>query len=119
MKSEGKVKRIALAVMLAVSTVGASAQKPMTAPKGGKAISDELIGIFFEDISSSADGGLYAELLQNGSLSITLRRSMMVGTRYGVALHTPWTFAGIWTSRGLTHPSPQQLHVYMCESCGA
>ncbi len=67
MKSEGKVKRIALAVMLAVSTVGASAQKAMTAPKGGKAISDELIGIFFEDISSSADGGLYAELLQNGS----------------------------------------------------
>ena len=39
----------------------------MNAPKGGKAISDELIGIFFEDISSSADGGLYAELVQNGS----------------------------------------------------
>jgi len=39
------------------------AQKPMNAPKGGKAISDELIGIFFEDISSSADGGLFAELL--------------------------------------------------------
>ena len=26
-----------------------------------------IIGIFFEDISSSADGGLYAELIQNGS----------------------------------------------------
>ena len=39
----------------------------MKAPKGGKLISDELIGIFFEDISSSADGGLYAELVQNGS----------------------------------------------------
>jgi alpha-L-arabinofuranosidase len=39
----------------------------MTAPKGGKVISNELIGIFFEDISSSADGGLYAELVQNGS----------------------------------------------------
>ena len=47
--------------------LGLSAQKPMTAPQGGKQISDELIGIFFEDISSSADGGLYAELLQNGS----------------------------------------------------
>ena len=43
------------------------AQTPMKAPKGGKAISDELLGIFFEDISSSADGGLYAELVQNGS----------------------------------------------------
>ena len=39
----------------------------MTAPAGGKAISDELIGIFFEDINNSADGGLYAELIQNGS----------------------------------------------------
>ena len=33
-----------------------------TAPK---AISDKLIGIFFEDINYSADGGLYAELVQN------------------------------------------------------
>ena len=48
-----------------------SAQKPMTAPQGGKQISDELIGIFFEDISSSADGGLYAELLQNGSFEFS------------------------------------------------
>ena len=47
--------------------MGLSAQKAMNAPKGGKLISDELIGIFFEDISSSADGGLYAELVQNGS----------------------------------------------------
>ena len=60
-------KRTTLAALLAVATLGLNAQKPMTAPKGGKAISDELIGIFFEDISSSADGGLYAELVQNGS----------------------------------------------------
>ena len=49
------------------AALGLHAQKPMTAPKGGKVISNELIGIFFEDISSSADGGLYAELVQNGS----------------------------------------------------
>lgn len=30
-----------------------------------KAISPELFGIFFEDINYAADGGLYAELLQN------------------------------------------------------
>ena len=30
-----------------------------------KPISDKLIGIFFEDISYAADGGLYAELIQN------------------------------------------------------
>lgn len=34
-------------------------------PQKAKAISDNLIGIFFEDISSGADGGLYAELVQN------------------------------------------------------
>ena len=55
------------AALFAAATLGLQAQKPMNAPKGGKAISDELIGIFFEDISSSADGGLYAELVQNGS----------------------------------------------------
>ena len=49
------------------ATLGMWAQKPIKAPAGGKAISDELIGIFFEDISSAADGGLYAELVQNGS----------------------------------------------------
>ncbi len=30
-----------------------------------KKISDKLIGVFFEDISYAADGGLYAELIQN------------------------------------------------------
>lgn len=30
-----------------------------------KKISEELIGIFFEDINYAADGGLYAELIQN------------------------------------------------------
>ncbi|MBQ7442516.1 MAG: alpha-N-arabinofuranosidase [Bacteroidaceae bacterium] len=56
-----------LAAALTAAALGLSAQKPIKAPAGGKAISDELIGIFFEDISSSADGGLWAELLQNGS----------------------------------------------------
>ncbi|MBQ6062884.1 MAG: alpha-N-arabinofuranosidase [Prevotella sp.] len=60
-------KRMTLAAVALVATLGLSAQKGMTPPAGGKAISDELIGIFFEDISSAADGGLYAELIQNGS----------------------------------------------------
>lgn len=33
----------------------------------GKMISPDLFGIFFEDINYSADGGLYAELVQNRS----------------------------------------------------
>ncbi|WP_167605661.1 alpha-L-arabinofuranosidase C-terminal domain-containing protein [Maribellus sediminis] len=34
-------------------------------PENSKAISDLLIGVFFEDINYAADGGLYAELIQN------------------------------------------------------
>ena len=34
-------------------------------PDQAKDISSDLIGIFFEDINYSADGGLYAELIQN------------------------------------------------------
>ncbi|MES2775007.1 MAG: alpha-L-arabinofuranosidase C-terminal domain-containing protein [Bacteroidota bacterium] len=44
--------------------------KPVTAtitlqPQKAKPISDLLLGVFFEDINYSADGGLYAELIQN------------------------------------------------------
>ncbi len=36
-----------------------------------KVISDKLIGIFFEDISYAADGGLYAEMVQNRDFEYT------------------------------------------------
>ena len=64
-------KRTLFAALFAAATLGVSAQKPMNAPAGGKAISDELIGIFFEDISSAADGGLYAEMVQNGAFEFS------------------------------------------------
>ena len=35
--------------------------------QGGKKISSDLFGLFFEDINYSADGGLYAEMVQNRS----------------------------------------------------
>ncbi len=60
-------KHLTIGALLLASSIGLSAQKAMKAPQGGKVISDQLIGIFFEDISSSADGGLYSELIQNGS----------------------------------------------------
>jgi alpha-L-arabinofuranosidase len=37
------------------------------ADQPGKPISTDLIGIFFEDLNYAADGGLYAELIQNRS----------------------------------------------------
>ncbi len=38
-----------------------------------KAISPMLMGVFFEDISYAADGGLYAELIQNRDFEYTAR----------------------------------------------
>jgi alpha-L-arabinofuranosidase len=60
---------LALLALAPASTLPAQAALTLsvdvTAP--GKPISPDLFGIFFEDINYSADGGLYAELIQNRS----------------------------------------------------
>ena len=80
------------------AALGVSAQKAMKAPAGGKAISDELIGIFFEDISSAADGGLYAELVQNGSFEYSPVE------RDGWGPGTAWRLARLGHSLGNLEP---------------
>ncbi|MDD4991009.1 MAG: alpha-L-arabinofuranosidase C-terminal domain-containing protein [Paludibacter sp.] len=54
-----------LIILMLGITLSANAQSE----KGihGKKISPDLVGIFFEDINYSADGGLYGELVQNRS----------------------------------------------------
>lgn len=52
--------RIAVVCLLLISFCSVKAQT-------AKKISPDLFGIFFEDISYAADGGLYAELVQNRS----------------------------------------------------
>ena len=81
-----KLSRTFSVLFLLAAALCTSAQRPMKAPAGGKAISDELIGVFFEDISSSADGGLYAELIQNGSFEYNPTE------RNGWGPATAWTF---------------------------
>lgn len=49
-----------------------------------KAISPDLFGIFFEDLNYAADGGLYAELIQNRSFE------------YSSADHPDWNFFTGW-----------------------
>ena len=51
-----------------------------------KAISDKLIGIFFEDISYAADGGLYAEMVQNRDFE------------YSSADRHDWNSSTAWTT---------------------
>jgi len=50
-------------LLSALTTHTATAQSAQR----GKKISPDLFGLFFEDINYSADGGLYAELVQNRS----------------------------------------------------
>ena len=82
MNTSTALKTIALCAAMSLN-VNTFAQK---APKGGLKISDELIGIFFEDISNSADGGLNAELVQNGSFEFNPTM------RDGWGPATAWTF---------------------------
>ncbi len=51
-----------------------------------KTISDKLMGVFFEDISYAADGGLYAELIQNRDFE------------YSSADHRDWKPETAWFS---------------------
>ncbi|MDE6023608.1 MAG: carbohydrate binding domain-containing protein, partial [Muribaculaceae bacterium] len=53
-----------------------------------KPISDEFIGIFFEDINYAADGGLYAELIQNRDFE------------YSPADRKEWTHMTCWNTTG-------------------
>lgn len=48
-------------------TFGQTCTLTVSGNQTGKAISPDLFGIFFEDLSYAADGGLYAELVQNRS----------------------------------------------------
>ncbi len=45
----------------------------------GKAISPDLFGIFFEDLNYAADGGLYAELVQNRSFEYNAKEQLTWG----------------------------------------
>lgn len=53
-----------------------------------KSISDKLLGIFFEDINYAADGGLYAELVQNR------------GFEYSPADRGEWNSKSFWKLEG-------------------
>lgn len=53
-----------------------------------KVISDKLIGIFFEDISYAADGGLYAELIQNRDFEYSAKDYNRKGVQWNAT--TAW-----------------------------
>ena len=82
-------------------TVGELQTQLLIHPEKSHRISDKLIGIFFEDISRAADGGLSAELLQNGDFEYN-------GERKGWNATTAWlgvTEQGASASSGNTSAS--------------
>lgn len=61
-------------------------------PQAAKPISDMLMGVFFEDINYAADGGIYAELIQNRGFEYHPRDK-----RYR---DKDWTSSYAWTVNG-------------------
>ena len=93
------MKRILTATVLMLAVLmNANAAQTLKAPKGGKLISDELLGIFFEDISHAADGGIFAELVQNGSFEYSPIE------RDGWGAGTAWRFSRPGHSLGYMEP---------------
>ena len=68
-------KKLALMAALALTTLTASAQHQFTvnAKKLGAPVQPTMYGIFFEDINFGADGGLYAEMVENRSFEFPQR----------------------------------------------
>jgi hypothetical protein len=61
-------RRLLAVLLLSVAAAYAEpVELTVQAGKPGKPISPDLVGVFFEDLNYAADGGLYAELIQNRS----------------------------------------------------
>ena len=54
-------------VLISIPVVTFAQKSPNTDPSKSRHISTDLFGVFFEDLSFAADGGLYGQLIQNGS----------------------------------------------------
>jgi Alpha-L-arabinofuranosidase len=76
-----------IAIFLCCTVVCAS----VWAQQQGKAISKNLFGIFFEDLNYAADGGLYAEMIQNRSFEYTPS-----DINWSKNPHNNWCFFTAW-----------------------
>jgi alpha-L-arabinofuranosidase len=77
-------------------------------PEKGKPISDLLLGIFFEDINYAADGGLYAELVQNRDFEYALNDKKGRDKSWN-STHS-WTLKGENTSFTIDSISPVHIN---------
>lgn len=71
-----------------------------------KLISEHLVGIFFEDINYAADGGLYAELIQNRDFEYSVKDGSREGWDNGYA----WSVRQLEGASTVTIASENPLH---------
>jgi alpha-L-arabinofuranosidase len=63
---------VSIAALLSLIAVAAQKEIKVAVNKPAAAVSPQMWGIFFEDINFGADGGLYAELVKNGSFEFPM-----------------------------------------------
>lgn len=94
-------------MLMAVSSLGAFAQQfTIQANKLGAPIQPTMYGIFFEDINFGADGGLYAEMVENRSFEFPQR---LMG----------WNTFGHVTLNDVSPAFSRNPHYVTLESAGA
>lgn len=118
------MNRIKIATLYTISLLALSARAATTTvvidANAAKPISPDLVGIFFEDLSYAADGGLYAELVQNRSFEYNATEQPTWGPL------TSWDFikrgggAGeLWVdSSGPIHPNNPHSALIRITSAG-
>jgi alpha-L-arabinofuranosidase len=87
-------------------------------PQEAKKISDQLIGVFFEDINYAADGGLYAELVQNRDFEYSPDEKEGRDNTWNPA--KAWTVNGDreWTIDTVAPIHPNNKHYAVLENTG-
>jgi alpha-L-arabinofuranosidase len=106
---------------LAAAKAEDAALVTVTIHSQGKPISADLFGVFFEDINYAADGGLYAELIQNRSFEYQPTEQLTWNSM------TAWEFATRGGGRGSVniadqfpvHPNNPHYVVVETEQAGA
>lgn len=100
-------KNLIVFMLMAVSSLGAFAQQfTIQANKLGAPIQPTMYGIFFEDINFGADGGLYAEMVENRSFEFPQR---LMG----------WNTFGHVTLNDVSPAFSRNPHYVTLESAGA
>ena len=100
-------KNLIAFMLMAVSSLGAFAQQfTIQANKLGVPIQPTMYGIFFEDINFGADGGLYAEMVENRSFEFPQR---LMG----------WNTFGHVTLNDVSPAFSRNPHYVTLESAGA